>query len=151
MLVRPPVTNFKMTVRAASAVSACSSLSLSVKALSSWLSPGWEGSRPLDRRLPSQLHPWLLAYKIKQTFLSSWPLYWLLSEEQPDPTFSYIRGVQEYCSWVSANDVFIIINELIIWYKSRNEWTKGTQIQTSGEDWWCSSCGWGNTCLQVGA
>ena len=148
MLVRPPMTNFKMTVRADSAVSACSSLPLSVKALASWLSLGWEASRPLDRRLPSQHHPCLLAYKIKQTFLSTWPLYWLLSKEQPDPTFSYIRGIQKYCSWVSTNYLFII-NELIIWYKSRNEWMKGTRIQASGEDWWCSSHGWGSTCLRL--
>ena len=50
MLVRPPMTNFKMTIRADCAVSACSPLSPSIKALAHWLSV--EGSRPLDKSLP---------------------------------------------------------------------------------------------------
>ena len=45
MLVRPPMTNFKMTVRADCAVSAYSPLPPAIKALA----PGWT----LDRHLPS--------------------------------------------------------------------------------------------------
>ena len=41
VLVRPPMTSFKMTVRADCAVSAWSPLSLHVRALASWLLRGW--------------------------------------------------------------------------------------------------------------
>ena len=37
-LVRPPMTNFKMTVRADCAVSACSPLTVSIKTFAPWLS-----------------------------------------------------------------------------------------------------------------
>ena len=66
MLVRPPMTNFKMPARADCAVSARNPLPLSIKSLAHWVSLG--ESQPLDRSLPS---PWLLASKIKQTFLST--------------------------------------------------------------------------------
>ena len=60
MLVRPRMTNFKMTVRADCAVSACSTNPLSIKALAHWLSVGrvslWTGIRPAH---------WLPACKIK--------------------------------------------------------------------------------------
>ena len=52
MLVRPPMTNFKMTVRADCVVSACSPLPLATKALAPWLSRVG-GSWPLDRSPPS--------------------------------------------------------------------------------------------------
>ena len=76
------MTSLKMTVRAASAVSAWSPLPLSVKALCT-VSGLWESgdSQPLD---------WLQASKIKQnSFPPTWPLHWLLSSEQPtDPTLA---------------------------------------------------------------
>ena len=55
MLVRQPKINFKMTVRADCAVSACSSLPLPIKSLAHWLSVG--GSLPLDRHPHSLLPP----------------------------------------------------------------------------------------------
>ena len=56
MLVRPQITNFRMTVRADCTLSACSPLPLSKKALAHWLSLGWGGGgRPLDRHLPPPL------------------------------------------------------------------------------------------------
>ena len=55
MLIRPPMTNFKMTVRADYAVSTCNLLLPPIKALAHWLSVA--GSRPLDRSLPSAAHP----------------------------------------------------------------------------------------------
>ena len=66
MSVWPPMTNFKRTVRADSAVSARSPLPPPIKALAHCLSVCYFS-------------------KIKQTFLST--LYWLLSGEQPDLTF----------------------------------------------------------------
>ena len=69
-LVRPQMTNFKMTVRVNRAVSACSAFLPSIKVLAHWLSvcrePGG-GNRPLDRSPPSP-HCGLSASKIKQTF-----------------------------------------------------------------------------------
>ena len=68
MLIRPPMTHFKMTVRADCAASACSPLPLSIKALApdcQW------GRRPLDSLLRPPPHPQLPASKIKQTFLST--------------------------------------------------------------------------------
>ena len=54
MPIRPPMTNVKMTVRADCAVSACSPLPASIKALAHWLSVGgvglWTGLCPLPRQ-----------------------------------------------------------------------------------------------------
>ena len=65
MPIRPPMTNVKMTVRADCAVSACSPLPASIKALAHWLSVGgvglWTGLCPSPARLP--------ASEIKQTSL----------------------------------------------------------------------------------
>ena len=67
MLVRPPMTNVKMTVRADCAVSACSPLLLSIKALAHWLPVGrvslWTDVCPPP--------PQLLAPEIKQISLST--------------------------------------------------------------------------------
>ena len=76
------MTDFKMTVRTDCAVSACSPLPLSIKALASrLLRRGEEGDRvgggeelALDRHLSSPPIPhWLPASEIKQ-FLPTWPL-----------------------------------------------------------------------------
>ena len=83
-LFRPPLTKFKLTIRAACAVSTCSPFPLPTK-FAHWLSG--ERSQPLDRSPPSL--PQLLASKIKQTFLSTnLTLFWFLSSKQPDLTFS---------------------------------------------------------------
>ena len=68
IMVRPPMTNFKATVRADCAVSVCSPLPLPLKALAHWLSGVggvelWTGVCPQPSQLP--------ASKIKQTFLST--------------------------------------------------------------------------------
>ena len=71
-LVRPLMTNLKVTVRADCAVSACSRLLLSIKALAPLAaSAGGVG-----------LCPQLLASEIKQTLLSSNLAYLLASEQQ---------------------------------------------------------------------
>ena len=70
MLVRPPMTNFKMTVRADCSVSACSALPLSIRALDHWSSAEREsafGQMSTLFTLPLQLP----ASEIKQTFLST--------------------------------------------------------------------------------
>ena len=54
-LVRPPMTNLKMTVRADCAVSACSPLLLSIKALAPLVVNG--RSQPLDRCSPFPSFP----------------------------------------------------------------------------------------------
>ena len=54
--VRPPTTNFKMTVKGDCDVSAWSPLPLSIKALAPLMVSGW-GSRPLERLPFSQLRP----------------------------------------------------------------------------------------------
>ena len=68
-LVRPLMTNFKMTVKADCTVLACNPLLLSIKALSLWLLGGKGKFQPLYRHPPSLL--WWLASKIKQTFFST--------------------------------------------------------------------------------
>ena len=67
MLVRPPLTNFKMTVRAECAPSACSPLPLPIESLAHWLAGGWGNGLWTGVHLPH----WLPASKIKQTFLST--------------------------------------------------------------------------------
>ena len=56
MPVRPLMTNFKTTVRAAM-LAAWSPFPQPIKVLARELSVGEEGGRPLGRRLPSTLHP----------------------------------------------------------------------------------------------
>ena len=71
MLVRPLVTNLKMTVRTACAVSSCSPFPQPTEALAHWLSGlGVVGSQPLDRR-PLPLLPLVAGIKIKQAFFST--------------------------------------------------------------------------------
>ena len=71
MLVRPPRTNLKMTLRADCAVSVCSSLpTLSIKGLAPLVASGGGGSWPLDRCLtPSSSQ--LPASEVKQTSSSA--------------------------------------------------------------------------------
>ena len=68
------MTSFKMSVRDDYAISSCSPLHLSIKAVASCFSRGVVGggeSLPLERHLPSlPPTPWWPASKIKQTFLS---------------------------------------------------------------------------------
>ena len=88
-LTRPPIINLKMTVRADCAVSANSSLSLSIKTripCFSGMVQERAGSWPLDRCPPSPTPSQLPASEIKQTSLSTnLPVYWLLRVKQPDP------------------------------------------------------------------
>ena len=82
MLVRPPMTNLKMTVRADCAVPAYGPLLLSITPFAP-LVASWE--ELAFEKMPALL-PELLASEIKQTFLSTnLAVYWLLSSEQPDP------------------------------------------------------------------
>ena len=98
-LARPLMTNWKMNVKTDCAVSACSPLSLSTKALAPWLSR--VGSQPLDRCPPPPLYPAPVAgIQNKQlSFLPIWLLFWLLSVELPDLTFGYntmVRALELY-------------------------------------------------------
>ena len=83
MVVRPRMTNFKMTVRADCAVSACNPLPRSIKALAHWLAVG--GAAFVQE---SAYTPRFPASKIKQAFLST-SLASLLAFEQraAGPTF----------------------------------------------------------------
>ena len=95
MLIRPPMTSLKMTVRADRAVSKCSPLLVATKTLAPLVASAelglagqGVGNQPLDRCLPpSSLSCWHLKYS-KLSFPSTWPVYWLLSSKQPDPTHS---------------------------------------------------------------
>lgn len=85
MLVRPPMTNFKMTVRADSAVSACSSLPLCIKTFPPRLSVGhglWAFGQ--ESGFP---HP--IQNKANFPFYQPGLFYWLLSGEQPDLTLGW--------------------------------------------------------------
>ena len=97
MLVRPLVTNFKMTVRADCAVSACSSLPLSIKALAPWLSGGKSAFEQVSAS-PSPAE--LLASKIKQIFIST-NLASLLAFERRAASWAPLswRGRDSLCSW----------------------------------------------------
>ena len=90
MLVRP-LLPISRGLSADCTVSACSPPPQSVKALALWLPVG--GAWPLDRCPPPPLIPTLSYQHPKESKLSfppTWPLYWLLSREQPDPTFGHI-------------------------------------------------------------
>ena len=84
LLIRPSMTNFKMIVRADCAVSACSPLPPSIKALAHWLSVGGVGV--WTEVCPS---PPVVGIQNKGNFPPTWPLHWLLSGEQQNPTFGY--------------------------------------------------------------
>ena len=73
MLVRPPLTNFKMTVRAECAPSACSPLPLPIESLAHWLAGGWGNGLWTGVHLPH----WLPASKIKQMRTYSLQLQWI--------------------------------------------------------------------------
>ena len=87
-LVRPLMTNLKMTVRFDWTVFCGYPLphthTLSIKALTACLSRVGEVSLWTDiHHLPP---PQLPASEIKQTFLCpTWPVYWLWSGKEPDP------------------------------------------------------------------
>ena len=72
-LVRPPVTNLKMTVREDCAISACSPLLLSIKVLAPLVASGSGVSLWTDVCSPCQL----LASERKQIFLSTMLAYLL--------------------------------------------------------------------------
>ena len=79
---RPLITNFKMTVRADCAVSACSPLPPSINVLAHWLSVG--GSQPLDRGPPS---PSVASIHNKANFPFHQPClfigFWAVSSRTP--------------------------------------------------------------------
>ena len=122
MLVRPPLTNFKMMVKADCAVSACTPPRapplLSIETLVPWLQGGgvglWTGVYPILWPPPFQL----LASKIKQTFPST-SLGFLLAFEQR-----------------AAGPGFHNIRKYIIYYGiNSNKW-----IQKSGPGWRHGCC-----------
>ena len=76
-LVRPPVTNFKVTELTVLFLPVAPTPPLSIKTLAHWLSGG--KSQPLDRCLPSPCP--VATSEIKQTFLST-NLSYLLSFER---------------------------------------------------------------------
>ena len=81
-LVRPPMTNLKMTVRADCAISPCSPFLLSIKTLAPLVASVERVGLWTDTHTPLHPHPQLLASEIKQTFLSSNLAYLLASEQQ---------------------------------------------------------------------
>ena len=88
MLVRPLMTNLKMTVRDDCAVSACCpSPTLLVNAFTPYLSWWAVGLWTVVYHPPSQL----LASEIRQTFLSTNPAYLLAFERRANgtPTYSF--------------------------------------------------------------
>jgi len=80
-LIRPLMTNFRMTIRADCEVSACSPLPSSWKALAYWL-VGVESA--LGWKFPSRLQ----ALEIKQTLLSTNFASLALEPQAPEPTFA---------------------------------------------------------------
>ena len=92
--VRPPMANFKMPVRADCAVSACSPLPPSIKALAPWLSRRESAFGQASTLSPGCRHP----KQSKLSFPPTWPLYWLLSGEQPDPPFGYRNSFEKITS-----------------------------------------------------
>ena len=86
-MVRPPMTNFKIIIRADCAVSACSPMQLPPSVYKSscllMLGMGGRGSQPLDR-IPPSTHP--------SSFPPILPLHQLWTE-QPDLIFGY-KGIQ---------------------------------------------------------
>ena len=95
-LLRPPKTNFKMTVRADCAVPECSFLPLSIKALSHWLS-GWRVSLWTGVRPPCGLP----ASRIKQTFLYT--------------TLASILAFEPLAARLQLSVTVSLINSLILW------------------------------------
>ena len=142
MLVRPPMTNFKMTVRADCAVSTCGPLPLSIKASApdcQWKGVSLQTGVGPPHRLP--------APKVKQSFLSTnLPRYWLLSSYQLDPTF---RNSVMWSKWVK---------KLKCWEPEFSPWEEGdhcvkrARTRKSPEACWYwryprAHDVWKNTCL----
>ena len=94
--ISQPTTNFKMTAKSNCAVSTCSPpRPQPIKVLApdcQWREVG----------LWTHVHPslgcqhWKLS---KLSFWPTWPLYWLLSSEQPDPTFCYTSVSPPWPLW----------------------------------------------------
>ena len=94
MLVRPPMTNLKMTVRADCAVFAWGPLLFSIKALAHWLPVRGGVSLWTDVCPP---RPQLLASKIKQIFLSTNLACLLVFQQQavrPYPGVTVLRLIR---------------------------------------------------------
>ena len=85
MLVRPPMTNLKMTVRADCAVPAYGPLLLSITPFAP-LVASWE--ELAFEKMPALL-PELLASEIKQTFLSTNLAHLLTFEQQAAGTHTF--------------------------------------------------------------
>ena len=137
-LVRPPMTNFKMTVRADCAISTCSPLFLSLKASApdcQWKGVSlWTGVFP-PHRLP--------ASKVNQSFPSTnLLLHWLLSSDQLDPTF---HNSVIWSKWV---------NKLKCWEPEFSPWEEGdhcvkwARTRKSSEVYWYWSYPWAHDVLK---
>ena len=106
MLVRRPMTNFKMTVKAECAVLTCSTFPPSIKALVLWLSVA--DSQLLNMSLPflpTPPYPWKLPSKIKQTSLSTNLASFLTLEDQtPESHFWFQDHIEVTWTRVQAED-----------------------------------------------
>ena len=123
ILVRLPVTNFKMTIWADCAVSPWSPYHWSKKVLAHWLlgRRGREWDFGLTSALPDTP---VTASKIKQTFLSTNLHYWLLRGEQPDPTFHF----KVICIKVSK-----LVTGIICKFQKQMKFGKKANTQRIGE------------------
>ena len=94
MLVRPLMTNFKMTVRTEWTVFACNSFHSVWKSSCPW-SCG-DGGAGLGTDVP---FPTRHSIGKKANFPPSWPVHWFLSCEQPDPAFGHAISQTRPSDW----------------------------------------------------
>ena len=97
LLLRLPMTNLKMTVRADCAVSVCSPPLLSIKALAPLVAIRGGGSPPPFGQTSAILPPpQMPASEIsKLSFPPAWSAYWLSSGEHPGPTYTLFSNHRE--------------------------------------------------------
>ena len=123
-LFRPSVTNFKMNVRADCAVSICSPLSLPVKSPTHWLSVAdpslWTSVCPHKPPVASTQDKARFPF-----YKSCLSIYWLLSGEQSDSTFSYNTPWGGTYSWVKrGSEADLGIRQI----KVKNQVLPGTSL-----------------------
>ena len=123
-LVKPLMTNFKMTVGADHAVSACRPLPQPIKALAPWLSVGGFGlwtRVPCSPPIPSCWHLKLS----KLSCPSAWLLYWLLSGEHQTPVSVMLlqlgiwdKVVKDLCGCIPATPEMQYEQSQLLWLKT---------------------------------
>ena len=130
-LLRPPMTSFRMPVRADCGVAVYSHLPLSTEARAPWLL-GLGGSQPLDR---IHTHPLPICYHPKYNKLSfppTCPLYYLprwLSDKEPICQFRRCKRRSWSLGWEDSLEMKVATHSRIPAWES--PWTESLLVYSS--------------------